>query len=617
MTKPPAKRKADWIMPSFGGGAPDDFFTSSVPKSRPVEVVDLTDDVDDSGCTSYTTDPWVTKYKPMFESDLAVHKKKVEDVKQCLQGFFRRNGQKNEAGIVLLTGPAGAGKTALVEVLARQMGCKLKEWINPVGCDYQEKSLGNWREHQAQQASQSEMFRDFLLRANRYTGLQMVGGDRDDGSKMIVLIEDLPNFVLHDPKKLHTMLRQYLSSGRNPVVFVLSDTHTADATVHSIFPKNIQLELHIKNISFNAVAATGLTKCMTKIVRDESKLNPDMEIPTKQVYDSIVSSCSGDVRSCINSLQFYCTKLTVPTDEKQRNGGHSENKKSVSKTKTIKTKTSKKKENGSKLSEEECPVFCGRDASLFLFRALGKILYCKRETTQNEVETALPHHLSHHTRMPLVADPEEVFDRTQISSDTFILYLHQNYTPFFASIEDLSDAAECLSDADLMMGAWTSRGVMSDYSSSVAMRGIMFNNQGVAGSTGSGGWRPLHKPQWFGTFKTRRENTQTGKELFFDTRHPSNVLHMDYLPYACLLNTKMRTTEHEKFARTVGRMERHRGAGHPGRQLQTITDGVHDVMGDEGEFTDFAARRRHLYGEEGEGVQEEVEVDDVIEDFDD
>ena len=34
--------------------------------------------------------------------------------------------------MLLLTGPAGSGKTATVEVLASELGLELQEWINPV-----------------------------------------------------------------------------------------------------------------------------------------------------------------------------------------------------------------------------------------------------------------------------------------------------------------------------------------------------------------------------------------------------------------------------------------------------------------------------------------------------
>ena len=76
----------------------------------------------------------------------------------------------------------------------------------------------------------------------------------------------------------------------------------------------------------------------------------------------------------------------------------------------------------------------GRDNSIFLFRALGKILYCKRETTsdreggEGEGEggprgsaVALPPHLRHHQRPRLLVDPE-----VQTSKN---LYLHESFWP--------------------------------------------------------------------------------------------------------------------------------------------------------------------------------------------
>merc|ERR1719354_744759 len=92
----------------------------------------------------------------------------------------------------------------------------------------------------------------------------------------------------------------------------------------------------------------------------------------------------------------------------------------------------------------------GRDASLFLFRSLGKILYGKRETSQEEIERSVHKNRQCNT---LICNPEEVFDRTQIASDTFNLYLHQNYLNFFSSIDQVCEAAEYLSDADLITGA--------------------------------------------------------------------------------------------------------------------------------------------------------------------
>ena len=41
------------------------------------------------------------------------------------------------APLLLLTGPAGAGKTATLSVVARELGLELQEWSNPITAAFQ------------------------------------------------------------------------------------------------------------------------------------------------------------------------------------------------------------------------------------------------------------------------------------------------------------------------------------------------------------------------------------------------------------------------------------------------------------------------------------------------
>ena len=44
---------------------------------------------------------------------------------------------------------------------------------------------------------------------------------------------------------------------------------------------------------------------------------------------------------------------------------------------------------------------------------------------------------------------------------------------------------------------------LENYTASLSARGLMFTNTRPSNAGGGGGgWRPLHKPQWFEVFKT-------------------------------------------------------------------------------------------------------------------
>jgi cell cycle checkpoint protein len=107
----------------------------------------------------------------------------------------------------------------------------------------------------------------------------------------------------------------------------------------------------------------------------------------------------------------------------------------------------------------------GRDNSIFLFRALGKILYCKRETTsdreggEGEGEgaprgsaVALPPHLRHHQRPRLLVDPEWVVEHSHLSPEMFILYLHQNYLHMHSDIDNIVSLCVCYACAHRLYG---------------------------------------------------------------------------------------------------------------------------------------------------------------------
>lgn len=87
----------------------------------------------------------------------------------------------------------------------------------------------------------------------------------------------------------------------------------------------------------------------------------------------------------------------------------------------------------------------------------GLIIFIKigDETTISEVEMELVGELEKERRLhPLLENPENIGDKMEVSSETFLNFLHQNYPPFFGSTDDMRSAAEYLGDGDFILSGW-------------------------------------------------------------------------------------------------------------------------------------------------------------------
>jgi cell cycle checkpoint protein len=461
---------------------------------------------------------WVEVHTPSVCVDLAVHKKKIQEVEEWLKNAL--NTSSKMVRILLLTGPPGCGKSATVRALSNEMEFDIKEWINPVlevFTPTDSNSEGSRWGGAPHQESQSKMFTSFLLDANRFCGV--VG--TSDHSKQVILVEELPNVYHYDPTKLHNILRSLSAHCLRPVVFVMSDSTRRESSASQLFPKQLLSQLGVTTISFNPVAHTSLVKSLTKIATSESKTpsgRNQFHPPTKDLIESLAVSSGGDIRSAINSLQFACTRrgpsgVRKLTKTQRKLGKRSHSSSSMSEFLSL-TDSS-----GQPEVERLSTLLGSRDHSLFLFRALGKVLYCKRltgdqashntptttptESTPEESHViSLPPHLNHCQRAPLAINPEVVVENTHMSGEMFTLFLHQNYIQFFSSCDDLLVAAEYFSDSDLLHGMeWAQRDGSSSkgptkhlLSGAVASRGVMYANTSV--TTGKHTWRPLHKPEW-------------------------------------------------------------------------------------------------------------------------
>ncbi|KAE8291582.1 Cell cycle checkpoint protein RAD17 [Larimichthys crocea] len=509
-------------------------------------------------------EPWVDRYSPRSQAELAVHKKKIEEV----ENWIKVHTNTSQGGILLLTGPSGCGKTATVQVLSLELGLRVQEWTNPTNLEQYSNSQNDWRMNGSSWTSQLVQFQDFLLKANKYNCLKMVG-DGGATDRKLILVEDFPNQFYRQPGSLHDILRRFVKTTRCPLVFIVSDSLSGDSSSRLLFPREIQDELDISNISFNPVAPTTLMKVLTRISTLEAgKSCGKLRVPDQAVLETLCSGSSGDIRSAVNSLQFS----SLPDTSLEKGLWRRKDRPMASVGKAVsRTNQRKKKSKQTKELEEEQAIG-GKDASLFLFRALGKILHCKRgnpedaEAAEVAPTPGLPSHLSHHHREALLVNPELVVERSHMSGEFFNLYLHQNYPDFFSEVEDVDRASEYLSDADLLTADWTSRSTMGEYGSSVATRGLLHSNPRQV----SVGFRPLHKPNWLLVNKKHRENCLAAQFLFRSFCLTPVSLQTELLPYLAKLTNPMRNQAQIAFIQDVGQMSLRR---FPGRlKLEALTD---------------------------------------------
>ncbi|KAI0634894.1 Rad17-domain-containing protein [Trametes polyzona] len=440
---------------------------------------------------------WVDRYEPLTEIDLAVHKRKLQDVRQWLieAADGGPSGKlKKYRRILVLTGPAGTAKTATVRVLSRELGYEILEWRNSMdehfsyGSDPTSTQLTG-----LEYEGLSEKFQAFLARASSCrpifssppratpssqssvfsqlppSGSSSTIGTSSPPKRQLILLEDLPN-ILHPATQasFHASLEAFASSpdaGVAPLVIIISDaglrgenpeeegsrwrSRSKEAMdVRNVLSPSLLHSPYVTQISFNPIASTYMRNALkTLLDRHFSSASAPGARPTKDVLDVIVESSNGDIRSAVMALQFACTADS-----------------SVRRT----TKGSKKAARGQGPSARVMlEAVTRREQSLALFHLLGKLMYNKRKgdpssssasakdiRKDQEIDAGLtdppplPPHLKHHDRRASRVDVEALYADTPIDASLLSLYIHQNYTQYCTSIDECEALMDALSWVD-------------------------------------------------------------------------------------------------------------------------------------------------------------------------
>ncbi|PFH55521.1 hypothetical protein XA68_18118 [Ophiocordyceps unilateralis] len=394
--------------------------------------------------------PWSERFGPRNLDELAVHKKKVTDVRKWLEAVTTGRIRQR---LLVLKGAAGSGKTTTVRLLAQDMGLELLEWKNPAGS------------HGMLSPSASVQFDEFLGRGGKFGMLDVEapqasgtptssGVAAQDRARRIMLVEEFPNTFSRSSSTLASFRRsilQYLAApalarsklnGRpqqepvNPMVVIISETlltttsATADSlTAHRLLGPEILRHPGVTVMDFNAIAPTFLAKAMELIVQKEARKSGRRKTPGPLVLNRLGEI--GDIRSAISSLEFLCLKGDQEADwgakvafTKQKRGVRDAIGLTQGETETLEAITQ-------------------REASLGIFHAVGKVVYNKRDEAPPPDDTVerLPTFLAEFARPNRSQVPiDSLIDEIGTDTQTFISALHENYVLSCESTEPMDSS---------------------------------------------------------------------------------------------------------------------------------------------------------------------------------
>lgn len=362
-------------------------------------------------------------------------KAKLGELRDWLLKCLNRSSSQFNSRFLLLTGPAGSGKTVSVKKIAEEENIEVVELPitslfneqNLIEESLQNLSIQVYQDYSEKKdsiksvhsESQLTRFRRFLHDLNHYKKNLLF--DEEKIGKLL-LIEEFPNLFHLKPELLHEELSKLVDRFKCrtvPIVFIISEVINGQSVEQRLLPKAVQSKLNFTTITFKPITNASLTKALAKCSLGKYL--------SRSQIDQITEYSGGDIRNAFNQLRFSY----------------------ADKNPTVGLKRKAPKRAKLSISEAKSALQGGRDNPLTLMHAVGKVLYAKRiESIDLDVMDFVrrnPNIDPSVLRNPLKeSSPEVIAEQANLSCDTLVDWIFENYCDFIFDPDQLNYATDCL-----------------------------------------------------------------------------------------------------------------------------------------------------------------------------
>lgn len=332
------------------------------------------------------TESWYKLYEPQQLTDLCIHYKKLNDIKQWITHnstalYHRQSGAQS---LLILAGPTGTCKSITIKLLCQTLGYNCVQYDH-VGIDNHNTPYNNVHE------TKLEQFRSFLSHSIRYHSVvssfhnnnttkpnDIIEQQLPHHSRNIIVLEDVP-FIGTDEYRheYQQILHEFIESTRYVLIYMITTDNSVNDVSHSnmnqldyIFGARLLNDYRVGQITTNPISPTALNKSLHRIIN-----LVNISIP-QYIVDTIIQQCNGDLTNAIQSMQMYCITKS-----------HNNN------TTKSRIKRSKKSSAGDSIDDmntrnRNIESLGFRDESYNIFHLIGKFLYGKPDIN---IESLLEH----------------------------------------------------------------------------------------------------------------------------------------------------------------------------------------------------------------------------------